>query len=87
MFHHKSKSISWSLLASMVIQAHAYTNSLFCIASARAGVDDGKHTLIPGSMIVDPEGHIIAESKTEDDELVILLTSISTPGFREPSVL
>lgn len=43
---------------------------MFCITAARAGVDDGIHPLIPGSMIVDPEGHIVAESKTEDDELV-----------------
>ncbi|WRT69220.1 uncharacterized protein IL334_006204 [Kwoniella shivajii] len=60
MFHHK-----------LVVQAHAYTNSLFCITSGRSGLDDGLHPLIPGSMIVNPEGHIIAESKTEDDELVI----------------
>ncbi|WWC61554.1 uncharacterized protein I303_104138 [Kwoniella dejecticola CBS 10117] len=60
MFHHK-----------LVVQAHAYTNSMFCITSARAGNDDGRHPLIPGSMIVNPEGHIVAESKTEDDELVI----------------
>ncbi|KAK4689304.1 N-carbamoyl-D-amino-acid hydrolase, partial [Tremellales sp. Uapishka_1] len=54
-----------------VVQAHAYTNSMFCITSGRAGVDDGIHPLIPGSMIVDPEGHIVAESKTQDDELVV----------------
>lgn len=45
--------------------------TVFCITSARAGVDDGIHPLIPGSMIVDPEGHIVAESKTEADELVV----------------
>ncbi|BGP13113.1 hypothetical protein JCM10213_000884 [Rhodosporidiobolus nylandii] len=60
MFHHK-----------LVCQAHAYTNSTFLITSARCGVDDGLHPLISGSMIVDPEGHIVAENKTEDDELVI----------------
>ncbi|WWC70504.1 uncharacterized protein I206_104455 [Kwoniella pini CBS 10737] len=60
MFHHK-----------LVVQAHAYTNSMFCITSARAGTDDGRHPLIPGSMIVNPEGYIVAESKTENDELVI----------------
>ncbi|GFZ52199.1 hypothetical protein JCM24511_09972 [Saitozyma sp. JCM 24511] len=51
--------------------AHAYTNSMFCITSARSGVDDDLHPLIPGSMIVDPEGHIVAESTTEGDELVV----------------
>jgi predicted amidohydrolase len=44
---------------------------VFCITSARAGWDDDVHHLIPGSMIVDPEGHIVAESKTEGDELVV----------------
>ncbi|WVQ92942.1 hypothetical protein IAU59_000003 [Kwoniella sp. CBS 9459] len=65
MFHHK-----------LVVQAHAYTNSMFCITAARAGNDDGRHPLIPGSMIVDPEGHIVAESKTEDDELVIAVIDL-----------
>jgi predicted amidohydrolase len=44
---------------------------VFCITSARSGVDDDLHPLIPGSMIVDPEGHIVAESTTEGDELVV----------------
>ncbi|GAA5997121.1 uncharacterized protein JCM10292_006223 [Rhodotorula paludigena] len=60
MFHHK-----------VVCQAHAYTNATFLITTARCGVDDGLHPLISGSMIVDPEGHIVAENKTEEDELVV----------------
>ncbi|KAK4699591.1 N-carbamoyl-D-amino-acid hydrolase, partial [Phenoliferia sp. Uapishka_3] len=60
MFHHK-----------LVCQAHAYTNATFLVTSARCGVDDGIHPLISGSMIVDPEGHIIAENKTEEDELIV----------------
>lgn len=43
----------------------------FLITSARCGNDDGIHPLISGSMIVDPEGHIVAENKTEEDELVV----------------
>ncbi|WVR05524.1 hypothetical protein IAU60_002542 [Kwoniella sp. DSM 27419] len=65
MFHHK-----------LVVQAHAYTNSMFCITAARAGIDDGIHPLIPGSMIVDPEGHIVAESQTQEDELVIAVIDL-----------
>jgi predicted amidohydrolase len=49
---------------------------VFCITAARAGVDDGIHPLIPGSMIVDPEGHIVAESQTEGDELVTALIDL-----------
>ncbi|KAI5474758.1 N-carbamoyl-D-amino acid hydrolase [Pseudohyphozyma bogoriensis] len=59
MFHHK-----------LVCQAHAYTNATFLITSARSGMDDGIHSLISGSMVVSPEGHILAENKTEDDEVV-----------------
>ncbi|GAA5894958.1 uncharacterized protein JCM6883_002271 [Sporobolomyces salmoneus] len=60
MFHHK-----------LVCQANAYTNATFLITAARCGNDDGIHPLISGSMIVDPEGHIVAENKTEEDELVV----------------
>ncbi|KAI5124357.1 hypothetical protein M0805_008964 [Coniferiporia weirii] len=60
MFHHK-----------LVVQSNAYTNAMFCITSARAGWDDGHFELITGTMIVDPEGHIVAESRTADDELVV----------------
>jgi hypothetical protein len=44
---------------------------VFCITAARSGWDDGKFELIAGSMVVDPQGKIIAESKTDGDELVV----------------
>jgi predicted amidohydrolase len=55
----------------LVMQAFSYTNATFSIATARAGYDDGKYGMIGASCIVHPEGHIIAQSKTMDDELVI----------------
>lgn len=55
----------------VVCQANAYTNATFCITSARSGWDDGHFELIAGSCIINPEGVIIAESKTLDDELVV----------------
>ncbi|WVQ65295.1 uncharacterized protein L199_003471 [Kwoniella botswanensis] len=55
----------------LVMQAHSYTNATFSIAAARAGFDDGKFGLIGCSCIVHPEGHILAQSRTLDDELVI----------------
>ena len=55
----------------VVVQANAYTNATFCITSARAGWDDGHFELITGTMIVDPEGYIVAESQTAEDELVV----------------
>jgi hypothetical protein len=51
----------------VVVQANAYTNSTFCIAAARAGEDDGIHSLISGSLIVDPQGRIVAENVTEEE--------------------
>ncbi|KAK0238183.1 carbon-nitrogen hydrolase [Armillaria nabsnona] len=60
LFHHK-----------LVCQSNAYMNATFCITAARCGLDDGKFELITGSMIVDPEGYIVAENKTDSDELII----------------
>ena len=53
------------------MQCHSYTNSTFSVSSARCGLDDGKYPLIAGSTIVNPDGCIIAESKTEGDEIVV----------------
>jgi predicted amidohydrolase len=59
MFHHK-----------LSLQAGAYQNSTWVVAVAKAGVEDGHHC-IAGTVIVDPDGEIVAETKTEDDELLI----------------
>ncbi|KAF6827780.1 carbon-nitrogen hydrolase [Colletotrichum plurivorum] len=58
-FHHK-----------LVMQAHSYTNACFSVSAARCGLDDGKYDLIGGSCITGPEGEIIAEASTTDDEVV-----------------
>ena len=42
------------------MQAGAYQNSTFVIATAKCGVEDG-HPLFGGSCIVNPDGEIIAE--------------------------
>jgi len=60
LFHHK-----------LVMQANSYMNSCFSISAAKAGLEDGKHDLIAGSCITDPEGHVIAEAKGKGDELVV----------------
>ncbi|KZT29629.1 N-carbamoyl-D-amino acid hydrolase [Neolentinus lepideus HHB14362 ss-1] len=60
LFHHK-----------LVMQAHSYTNATYSVAAARSGYDDGKYKLIAGSCIIDPEGVLLAESKTLGDELVV----------------
>ncbi|PWY81546.1 carbon-nitrogen hydrolase [Aspergillus sclerotioniger CBS 115572] len=60
LFHHK-----------LVMQCHSYTNVCFSISAARCGLDDGKYPLIGGSTIIDPEGRIIAETKSTDDEIIV----------------
>jgi predicted amidohydrolase len=60
LFHHK-----------LVMQAHSYTNSCFSVSAARCGLDDRKYSLIAGSIIVGPDGKIIAESITNKDEIII----------------
>ena len=52
------------------LQAGAYQNASWVVAVAKAGVEDG-HPLIGGSLIVDPNGIIVAECKTEEDELLV----------------
>lgn len=55
----------------LVMQANSYMNACFSISAARCGVDDGKYDLIAGSIITGPDGHIIAESKTKGDEVIV----------------
>jgi Asp/Glu/hydantoin racemase/predicted amidohydrolase len=55
----------------LVMQAHSYTNSCFSVSAARCGMDDGKYHLVGGSTIVGPDGKILVESKTEEDEVII----------------
>lgn len=52
------------------VQAGAYQNATFVAAIAKAGVEDGNH-LIGGSIIVHPNGQIMARAETEDDELIV----------------
>lgn len=59
LFHHR-----------LSVQAGAYQNATWVVAVAKAGVEDG-HPLIGGSLIVDPNGKIVAEAKTEGDEILV----------------
>ncbi|KAI3394838.1 hypothetical protein diail_2175 [Diaporthe ilicicola] len=51
-------------------QAGSYTNACFSVNTAKCGVEDGGG-LIAGTVIYDPYGHVVAESKTKEDELVV----------------
>ncbi len=54
----------------LVVQANAYMNATWAVATAKAGVEDGAG-LIGGSCIVDPNGRIVAETATLADEVIV----------------
>ena len=54
----------------LVAQANAYMNATWAVAVAKAGDEDGSG-LIGGSVIVDPNGVVVAEARTLGDELVV----------------
>jgi N-carbamoyl-D-amino-acid hydrolase len=74
MFHHK-----------LSLQAGAYQNSSWVVAVAKAGVEDGHH-LMGGTMIVNPDGEVVAESKTEDDELIVHACDLDATIFGKQTI-
>ncbi|MGB7181706.1 MAG: N-carbamoyl-D-amino-acid hydrolase [Burkholderiaceae bacterium] len=73
-FHHK-----------LSLQAGAYQNSTWVVAVAKAGVEDG-HPLFGSTCIVDPDGMIVAESTTEDDELVVADCDLDATRFGKETI-
>jgi predicted amidohydrolase len=51
------------------IQAGAYQNACFAVATAKAGTEDGCE-LFGNSIIVNPQGEIMAQATSWDDELI-----------------
>jgi predicted amidohydrolase len=74
LFHHR-----------LSLQAGAYQNSTWVVAVAKAGVEDGHH-LMAGTMIVDPDGQVVAESTTEDDELVVHACDLDATLFGKQTI-
>ncbi|MCW3475137.1 N-carbamoyl-D-amino-acid hydrolase [Limobrevibacterium gyesilva] len=54
----------------LVAQANAYMNATWAVTVAKAGNEDGSG-LIGGSCIVDPNGRVVAETKSLADEVII----------------
>jgi N-carbamoyl-D-amino-acid hydrolase len=74
LFHHR-----------LSVQAGAYQNSTFVIATAKCGVEDG-HPLFGGSLIANPDGEVIAEGKTEDDELIVAQIDLDDTRFNKDTI-
>ncbi len=73
-FHHK-----------LSLQAGAYQNATWVVAVAKAGVEDG-HPLFGCSVIVDPDGCIVAESQTEDDEMLLADCDLDATRFGKETI-
>jgi predicted amidohydrolase len=58
MFHHR-----------LSVQAGAYQNGAWVVATAKAGAEDGFH-MFGGSCIVAPTGEIMAQALSEEDEVI-----------------
>ncbi|MEM7635992.1 MAG: N-carbamoyl-D-amino-acid hydrolase [Pseudomonadota bacterium] len=74
LFHHR-----------LSVQSGAYQNSTWVVATAKAGVEDG-HPLTAGSVIVDPNGKIVAETKTEDDEMIVHACDLDACNFGKQTI-
>jgi predicted amidohydrolase len=67
------------------VQAGAYQNSAFVVAVAKGGVEDG-FPLIGGSLIVNPDGEIMAEATTEGDELLVCACDLDATQFGKTTI-
>ena len=67
------------------VQAGAYQNSTFVVAVAKGGDEDG-HPLIGGSLIVNPDGEIVAEASTEGEELLVHACDLDDTQFGKRTI-
>jgi predicted amidohydrolase len=74
MFHHR-----------LSLQAGAYQNSTWVVATAKCGIEDG-HPLFGGSAIINPDGEIVAEARTEDDEIVVADCDLDATVFGKQTI-
>ncbi len=74
LFHHR-----------LSCQSGAYQNSTWVVAVAKAGVEDD-HPMIGGSLIIDPNGKIVAETQTEADEMIIHACDLDACNFGKSTI-
>jgi predicted amidohydrolase len=74
LFHHR-----------LSVQAGAYQNSCWVVAVAKAGSEDGHH-LMGGTLIVNPDGEIVAELEGEADGLVVHPCDLDDTRFGKQTI-
>lgn len=71
--------------SNLVVQAGAYQNSTWVVSVAKAGVEDG-HPLIGGTVIVNPDGEIVAATEGEGDEMVVHACDLDDTAFGKKTI-
>jgi predicted amidohydrolase len=74
MFHHL-----------VTLQANAYQNGTWVVASAKCGREDGS-AMIGGSCIVAPTGEIAAQALTEGDEVIVVRADLDLGAYIKRTV-
>jgi N-carbamoyl-D-amino-acid hydrolase len=74
LFHHR-----------LSLQAGAYQNATWVVAVAKAGNEDGHH-LMGGTMIVNPDGHIVAELEGEEDGVLVHACDLDATRFGKETI-
>ena len=74
LFHHR-----------LSLQAGAYQNATWVVGVAKAGNEDG-HPLMGGTIIVDPNGHIVAELPGEEDGVLVHACDLDATRFGKETI-
>ncbi len=69
----------------MSMQAGAYQNATWVVGVAKCGDEDG-HELMGGSVIVSPDGVIVARAETMDDELIVADCDLDKCRFNKETI-
>ncbi|CAN5164498.1 N-carbamoyl-D-amino-acid hydrolase [soil metagenome] len=74
LFHHR-----------LSVQAGAYQNSCWVVAVAKAGDEDGNH-LMGGTLVVNPDGEIVAELEGEADGIIVVPCDLDDTRFGKETI-
>ncbi len=74
LFHHR-----------LSVQAGAYQNSCWVVVVAKAGDEDGHH-LMGGTLIVNPDGEIVAELEGEADGIIVHACDLDDTRFGKETI-
>ena len=69
----------------LVMTSGAYQNATWVVGVAKAGIED-EHPLMAGTIIIDPNGFVVARSGTDGDELVVHACDMDACNFGKATI-